>query len=51
MDPDGRLNQTGVGTIHPRPQTNALDRYVNGCVNGVVAGLVRDNENKQGIRK
>jgi hypothetical protein len=48
MDPDGRLYQAGVGTIHPRPQTNALDWYVNGCVkNGVVAGIVHVND---GIR-
>ena len=42
MDPDRRLYQTGIGTIHPQPQTNALDWYANGCVNGAVAGLVRD---------
>jgi hypothetical protein len=48
MDPDGRLYQAGVGTIHPRPQTNALDWYVKGCVkNGVVAGIVHVND---GIR-
>ena len=42
MDPDGRLYQTGVGTILPQPQTTtALDWYVNGCVkNDVVAGIV-----------
>ena len=51
MDPNGRLYQTGVGTIHPQPQTNALDQYANGCSNSVVAGFVRDIENKQGITK
>ena len=46
MDPEGRLYQTGIGTIHPQPQTNALDWYTNCCGNGVVAGLVRDNKTK-----
>jgi hypothetical protein len=50
MDPDRRLYQTGVGTIHPQPQTNALDWYANGCVNGAVAELVRDNETNKESR-
>ena len=44
MDPDGCLYQTGVGTVHPQPQTNALDWYANGCGGDVVAGLVHDTE-------
>jgi len=48
MDPDGRLYPAGVGTIYPRPQTNALDWYVKSCVkNGVVVGIVHAND---GIR-
>ena len=44
MDPEGGLYQAGVGTIHPRPQTNALEWYANGCGGDVVAELVRDTE-------
>jgi hypothetical protein len=36
MDPDGRLNQMGVGTIHPRPQTNTLDQKLYGRVKGLL---------------
>ena len=44
MDPNGRLYQTGIETVHPRPQTNTLDWYANGCGGNVVAGLVDDTE-------
>jgi hypothetical protein len=47
MDPNGRLYQTGVGTIHPRQQTNALNQYINGCSNSTVAGFVRDDDNNK----
>ena len=43
IDPNGRLYQTGVGTIHPRQQTNALNQYINGCSNSTVACFVRDD--------